>query len=124
MSYEGYSRVIKDIKIIFNNRPLQCMEDGMGTRVLAPNRIIHGRDIYQLEEIEEPDSPSKMERRIRKAKQEMWDRWITEYVSALREKHDITNVKPYHPDIGEMVLVVGDSENKHGWKHGLVAELL
>ena len=116
--------MIKDIEIIFNNRPLQYVEDEMGTRVLTPNRIIHGRDIYQLEEIEEPDSPSKMEKRIRRAKREMWDRWTTEYVRALREKHDVTKVKPYHPEIGEVVLVVGDKKNRHEWKHGLVDELL
>ena len=124
LTYEGLSRVIKDIKIIFNNRPLQYVEDEMDIRVLTPNRIIHGRDIYQLEEIEEPDSLNKMEKRIRKAKQEMWNRWTTEYVRALREKHDVTKVKPYHPDIGEIVLVVGDSKNKHEWKHGLIVELL
>ena len=62
LTYEGLSRVIKDIEIIFNNRPLQYVEDEMGTRVLTPNKIIHGREIYQLEELEETDSPNRMER--------------------------------------------------------------
>ena len=61
---------------------------------------------------------------MRKAKQEMWDRWTTEYVRGLREKHDVTKVKPNHLDIGEIVLVVGDAKNRHEWQHGLVAELL
>ena len=47
LTYEGLSRVIKDIEIIFNNRPLQYVEEVMGTRVLTPNRIIDGREIYQ-----------------------------------------------------------------------------
>ena len=113
LTYEGLSRVIKDIEIMFNNRPLQYVEDDMDVRVLTPNRIIQGRDIYQLEEIEEPDSLNKIKKRIRKAKQEMWNRWITEYMRALREKHDVTKIKPYYPDIGEIALVVGDSKNKH-----------
>ena len=75
LTYEGLSRVIKDIEIIVNNRPLQYVKDEMNIRVLTPNRIMHGREIYQLEEIEEPDSLNKMEKRIRKAKQEMWSRW-------------------------------------------------
>ena len=116
--------MIKDRETICNNRPLQYVEDDMDIRVLTPNRIIHGRDIYQLEEIEEPDSLNKMEKRVRKAKQEMWNRWTTEYMRALREKHDFTKVKPYHPDIGEIVLVVGDAKNKHDWRHGLIVELL
>ena len=61
LSFDGFSRVIKDIEIIFNNRPLQYVEDDLGPRVLTPNRIIHGRDVHLLEEIEEPDNPSKME---------------------------------------------------------------
>ena len=100
------------------------MEDDINIRVLTPYRIIHGRDIYQLEEIEEPDSLKKIEKRIRKAKQKMWSRWTTEYARALREKHAVTKVKPYHPDIGEIVLVAEDSQNKHEWKHRLIAESL
>ncbi len=124
MTFEGLSRVVKDIEIIFNNRPLQYVEDEIGTRVLTLNRIIHGRDTYQLEEIEERDTPSRIEKRIRAAKQVMWDRWTTEYVRALKEKHDVTKVKPFHPDIGEVVLVVGENKKRHEWHHGLVCELL
>ena len=90
-SFEGFTRVIKDIEIIFNNRPLQYVEDELGPRVLTPNRIIHGRDIHLLEEIEEPDSPSEMEKRIRKAKKVMWHRRTTEYIRRMlqRESHII-----------------------------------
>ena len=120
LSFEGFTRVITDIKIIFNNRPLQYDEDESRPRVLTPNRIIHGRDIHLLEEIEEPDSPSKMEKHIRKAKEVMWHRWITEVL----RKHDVTKGKPYHPETGEVVLAVGDSKNRRQWNHGLVCELL
>ena len=120
LSFKRFTRVIKDIEIIFNNRPLQYVEDERGPCVLTPNRIIHGRDIHLLEEIEEPDSPCKMEKRIRKAKEVMWHRWATEYVRSLRERHDVTKGKPYHPEIGEVVLIVGDSKNRRQWNHGLV----
>ena len=92
--------------------------------MLTPNRIIHGRDIHLLEETEEPDSPSKMEKGIRKAKEVMWHRWTTEYIRSLRERRDVTKGKPYHPGIGEVVLVVGDSKNHRQWNHELVCELL
>ena len=48
---------------MFNNRPIQYVEDELGPRVLTPNRIIHGRDVYLLEELEEADTPNKMEKR-------------------------------------------------------------
>ena len=44
----------------FNNRPLQYVEDEFGSRVLTLNSIIHGRNVYMLEDIEEPENPSKM----------------------------------------------------------------
>ena len=85
LSFEGFMGVIKDIEIIFNNRPLQYVEDELRPPVLTPNRKIHGRDIYLLEEYEKPDSPSKMDKGIRMAKEVTWHRWTTEYIRSLRE---------------------------------------
>ena len=52
LTFSGFSRVVKDMEIVFNNRPIQYVEDEVGPRVLTPNRIIHGRDVYLLEELE------------------------------------------------------------------------
>ena len=123
LSFEGFTRVINDNGIIFNSRPLRYVEDELGPQVLTLNRIIHGRDIHLLEETEEQDSPIKMEKRIRKSKEVMWQRWTTEYVRSLRERH-VTKRNAYHPEIGEVVLAVGDSKNRRRWNHGLVCELL
>ena len=46
LTFSGFSRVVKDIEIVFNNRPIQYVEDGLGPIVLTPNRIIHSRDVY------------------------------------------------------------------------------
>ena len=54
----------------------------------------------------------------------MWKRWTTEYIRSLRERHDITNCRPYYPEIGEVVLVVDESKNRRQWSHGLVCELI
>ena len=62
MSFDGFSRVIKDTEIVFSNRPLQYVEDEFGSSVLASNSIIHKRNVYLLEDIEEPKNPSKKER--------------------------------------------------------------
>ena len=45
-TFSGFSRVVKDIEILFNNRSIQYVEDEQGPRVLTPNTIIHGRDVY------------------------------------------------------------------------------
>ena len=75
----------ESLQIVFNNRSLQYVEDEFGSRVLTPNSNIHGRQVYMLEDIEEPDNPSKMERHVRKAKGVMWERWSKQYVQSLRE---------------------------------------
>ena len=49
---------------------------------------------------------------------------VPKFIKNLREKHDVTKVKPYYPEIGEIVLVVGDTRYKHEWKHRLVVELI
>ena len=64
------------------------------------------------------------EKHIRKAKEVMWQRWTTEDVRRLGERHDVTKQNAYHPEIGEVVLVVGDSKNRRRWNRGLICELL
>ena len=71
LTFSGFSRVINDIEIVFKNLSIQYVEDEVGPRVLTPNTIIHSRDVYLLEEQEEVDTPSKMEKRIRAAKEVM-----------------------------------------------------
>ena len=97
MPFDRFCRVVKDTETIFNNRPLQYVEDEIGPRVLTPNSIIHGKEIYTLEEKEIEETASKMEKRLRKTKDGMWKRWRTEYIRALRERHDITQKKQYYP---------------------------
>ena len=46
LTFSGFSRVVKDINIGFNNHSIQYVEDELGPRVLTPNRIIHRRDVY------------------------------------------------------------------------------
>ena len=92
-------------------------------RCQTPNRIIHSRNIPLLEETEEQDSLSNMEKCIRKAKEVMWQRWTTEFVRSLGERIDVRTRNAY-PEIGEVVLVVGDSKNRRRWNHMLICEFL
>ena len=118
VTFSGFSKVVKNIETMFNNRPIQYVEDELEPRVLTPIRIIHGRDVYLLQELEDSDTPSKMEKRIKAAKELMWKRWQTEYGQVLRERHDVTKTNPFHLETGEVVLVVADSKNRHEWHLG------
>ena len=62
LPFDGFHRVVKDTEIMFNNRPLQYVEDQLGPRVLTPNSIIYGREAHRLEENEIEKTVSKLKR--------------------------------------------------------------
>lgn len=64
-----------------------------------------------------------MEKRIRNAKEVIWNRRAAEYIRSLIEWLDVTKGKHYHPEISEIVLIVGDSKNQRQWNHQLICEL-
>ena len=45
-----FEEVLLDIKLTLNNRPLIYIEDDKQLPVLAPNTLIHGMNIVNLEE--------------------------------------------------------------------------
>ena len=71
------------------------------------------KEKFTLKGDEIEDSPSKMERRLGRGKDAMWKRWFTKYVRALREIHEVTQKNQYYSELGEVMLVVSDSKNKH-----------
>ncbi|CAB3995149.1 Hypothetical predicted protein [Paramuricea clavata] len=61
-----------------------------------------------------------MQKRIAKAKNNAWKRWQREYVHSLMESQRV-NGKPVNaPEVGEVVLVVGEEKNRSEWKKGKV----
>ncbi|CAB4012503.1 Hypothetical predicted protein, partial [Paramuricea clavata] len=61
-----------------------------------------------------------MLKRIAKAKNNAWKRWQREYVHSLMESQRV-NGKPVNtPEVGEVVLVVGEEKNRSEWKKGKV----
>jgi hypothetical protein len=122
LSFENLEMVLMDIEINMNNRPLTYVESESGEEeVLTPNVIIRGRNTYLLDDIEnDVDELTKMQKRIAKAKNNAWKRWQREYVHSLMESQRV-NGKPVNaPEVGEVVLVVGEEKNRSEWKKGRV----
>ncbi|KAL9967322.1 hypothetical protein ACROYT_G025523 [Oculina patagonica] len=90
-------------------------------QVLTPNTIMWGQEAYTIEDIElDGDEVTKLQARLNEKRQHVWQRWKKEYVHGLMESHRIKRGESDFPEIGEVVLIIGDEKNRGEWKKGRV----
>ena len=111
-----------DIEINMNNRPLTYVEGESGEeQVLTPNTLIRGTNIYLInDDKSDEDELTRMQKRVAKAKNNAWKRWQREYINSLMESQRINGKQAKAPEVGEIVLVVGEEKNRSEWKKGKV----
>ena len=122
LEYAQFEAVVMDIERHLNNRPLTYMESETGEeQVLTPNTLMWGQESYTVEDIElDGDQVTKLHARLNEKRQHVWQRWKKEYVHGLMESHRIKRGESDYPEIGEVVLIIGDEKNKGEWKKGRV----
>ena len=122
LEYAQVEAVVMDIERHLNNRPLTYMESETGEeQVLTPNAIMWGQEAYTIEDIElDGDEVTKLQVRLNEKRQHVWQRWKKEYVHGLMESHRIKRGESDYPEIGEIVLIIGDEKNRGEWKKGRV----
>ena len=122
LEYAQVEAVVMDIERHLNNRPLTYMERETGEeKVLTPNAIMWGQEAYTLEDIElDGDEVTKLHARLNEERQHVWQRWKKEYVYGLMESHRIKRGECDYPEIGEIILIIGDEKNRGEWKKGRV----
>ena len=104
-----------DIERRLNYRPLAYVESESGDeQVLTPNILMWGKDSQTFEDIEvDEDRATKMYKKLKNEREHVWSRWRKEYITSLMEVHRINRRKsPRLPEIGEVVLAVGDERDK------------
>jgi hypothetical protein len=90
-------------------------------QVLTPNVIMWGQKSHTVEDIEmEGVEVSKLHARLMLKRQQVWQRWEKEYVHSLLESHRVHRGVGRVPEIGEIVLLVGDEKNRGEWTKGKV----
>ena len=116
--FEGLESVVLNIESNMNNRPFTYVEcDGGEEQVLTPNILVRGENSYMFNDVEDEEAGlTKMQRRLRKAKDDAWKRWKREYVYSLLESQRVNNKVVEAPQIGDVVLVVGEEKNRGEWK--------
>ena len=108
LMFNQLQAVIMDIERNLNNRPLTYVESGHGEeQILTPNVILWGQNAYTMESDEE--ETSRQQKRLELARQHAWNRWHKEYVHGLMEFHRISKGHDKLPQLGEVVLIVGDN---------------
>ena len=127
LTRKEFKREIMDVQVNMNNRPITYVEDELGPRTLSPNSILNVKDQYLLQDVEDisdDDAFSKSEKRIRVKRDHIWKRWVSEYLRALRERHEIKKGGDEFPKVGEIVLIQSEAKNRREWKKGLVTKLI
>ena len=93
--------------------------------MLTPNTIMWGQDSHTLEDIEVEDVEiTKFHRRLCKARQHAWSLWQKEYIHGLMESHRINRVNTPPPEVGEIVLIVGEEKNRGKWMKVRVVKIV
>ena len=61
--------------------------------------------LQNVEDINEDDAFNKSEKKIRVKRDHIWKRWVSEYLRALRERHEVKKGGDEFPNVGEIVLI-------------------
>ena len=114
-----------DIEVNLNNKPLTYIEDDVAHQPLTPNNIILGRDVVlptdqKVKSEGEGELFRKRKKYLLRCKETMCRRFHRKYLVALRERHN-----PKHADIqiGDIVIIKGESKNQGHWKLAIVEKL-
>ena len=96
------------------------MEDDVQLPVLTPNSLQFCRAniLPELQEhhVGDPDLRRRA-KHIRRCKDALWKRWSSEYLKALRERHNMKHSsKVLSLKIGDVVIVKGEEKNRGKWK--------
>ena len=127
LCFDQLQAIVIDIEKNVNNRPLTYVESEQEEeQVLTPNTILWGQNVHTIDESDTDDGEEvvKLHKRMKQKREHAWQRWKTEYVHSLMEHHRVIKGENACPEVGEMMLVVGEEKNRAEWKRGKVVELI
>ena len=127
LNWQELSEVILDIEIQINRRPLCYMEDDVELPTLTPSTFLFQRSSQLPEQEpwrEEENSLRKRAKFLVACKKNLWNRWRREYLTALREKHNMTHqTGKLKVSVGDVVIVKSDDKNRGNWPLAIVQRI-
>ena len=91
-TWNEFEEGLLDIELTLNSYPMIYVEDDVKLPLLTPNTLIHGMNIFNLEEASDNIDEYELRKRsrcVKKCKEKAWGRWTSEYLIALREQHNL-----------------------------------
>ena len=89
--------------------------------------MLLGQDTVMLEEDTEEDDKNSWKKRqkyIVRCKDAAWRRWKREYLTVLRESHNMVHkTKVLKIDIGDVIMIKSEDKKRGNWKISIVKEL-
>ena len=120
LTFEQLEAVVMDKEKHMNNCLLMYIESESGEdQDLKLNLVMWGQGAHILEDIEDKDDELiRFHRRLINTKQHAWRQWQREYLHSLMESHLVKRLDMHVPEVGEIVLILGEEKNRGCWKKG------
>ena len=111
--------VLLEVETQVSRRPLNYVEDDPDLPILTPATFLFQRTTHLPEEqtwrIPDKDLPRRAQF-LQTCKDHIWTRWQREYLTALRERHDLFHKTTNHKvKVGDAVIVRTDNKNRGKW---------
>lgn len=127
LTWAELSEVLLDVETQINRRPLSYVDDDVELPILTPSTFLYQRTNQLPEEETWRIKDRDIRRRakyLRTCKDKMWSRWQREYLTALRERHNLTHaVNKFQPKKGDVVIVKTVNKNRGTWPLAIVDEV-
>ena len=128
LKWKELEEVLLDVEIALNGRPLTYVEDDVQLPILTPNTLLYAQTniVPELSTHHvEDDYLRNRAKYLQRCKQVLWNRWTSEYVRGLRERHNMkNNSKTVVLSKGDVVVIRGDDKDRNKWKIGIVEDLI
>ena len=126
LKWDELVEVILDIETQVNRRPLNYMEEDVQMTTLTPSAFLF-QGPNKLPEAEPWREEHKELRRrvkfVKACKDALWACWSKEYLTALRERHNLVQGTNSHVKIGDIVIIRTDSRNRGKWPLAVVQKV-
>lgn len=127
LSWSELCDVVLEVETQLNRRPLSYVEDDVQLPLITQASFLFSKSnlLPEQEPWREADVDlRKRAKHIRACKDALWKRWTREYLTALRERHNLklkgqtTSLK-----VGDVVIIRSEDKNRGKWPLGIVEQL-
>ena len=127
LTWTELNKVLLDVETQINRRPLSYVEDDIELPILTPSTFMFQRSNLLPQEETWRIQDQDLRRRAKyltACKDKLWIRWQREYLTALRERHNLTHkARKFLPKCGDVVMVKTDNKNRGTWPLAIVNQV-